>query len=646
MSAPESTLAVKTQNESRAQSLAFALLLAMTVSASGGLILLALRLPAGGSAFSIGPLHFLRGFGLMLAFVLSLALMIEKRSRPSSIALVPVALISLFVQGGAMVAPFADAALLLSLLVLLAKARQRQLLSCKQLGAMLFLGFVIAGAGMAAMVLKGYSHPLAFENALLGRQFRDTLFQASIAGSLQYSHVASIGLDGLVGLNYHTLSHRLIGAFATWSDLPDLMAYSLFVPVVGIPVLIFLVLTSLAVSRQATAVSADPFVAVMALVALALLLNTAALMSIWFSESFVIGLWVLMLALLVMACCEPRKVDFATGASLALLVFLASQAKISVGAILASGVCTWLALSFGIWGFVMAAVFGAMPFLFVYFSSYSQIVSDGGEIFGLFYLYRRVPEIFIAVILGFFIIYRLNKFDVECNKSILKFRISIFVMLLSGFICGVILRLPGLAEAYFVSPALWAVLFYIGFENQVAGWPPKGSFVSRRTIAVVAAILAAVLAILVFTRAKPQRILHAYLDSLGAIAQVSNGEGTRGLLARTVFGQIVDQIEADPTIEAVQVDPRVRQIWDGHEFCWTASFVIPATTRRPMLDGLPPLADHCELPLTYGFADYRPEVSSARILDDAAVCEKAATLSLKRILRVGPDGMTTLNCEN
>lgn len=643
-SVPGNPLASEAEIESRSQTLALALLFAMAVSASGGVILLALRLPAGDSVFSIGPLHVLRGFGLMLVFALSLALMLERRSPPWSIALVPIGLLVLLVQGGVMAGSLADIALALVLSALLVRARQRHVLPHKHFAAMLLLGFTVAGVGMAAMVLKGYAHPLAFENALLSRQFRDTLFHAAIAGSLQHSHIASIGLDGAVGLSYHTLSHRLIGAFATWSGLPDLMAYSLFVPVIGVPVLTFLILASPAASQRSTGPATDPFIGAAVMVALVLLLNTAALMSIWFSESFVIGLWLLMLALFVMASCKPGKVNVATGLGLALLVFLASQAKISVGAILASGICTWLFLSAGMRGLFMAALFGAAPFLFVYFSNYASAVANGGSMLGPFYFYTRFPEVLVAMIVIARVIYRFHRTDMKEGSNTLILRLAIAAMLASGFLCGLLLKLPGSAEGYFVSPALWAALLYIGYEGRLAGWSPRVGWASPRAFAVMAALLATLLAVMVLVKAKPQRLPVAYLRSIEMLAQASGGEGTQGLLRSTVFGQVVEQIQADPTIDAVQVDPRVRQIWDGQDLCWTVSLVIPATTRRPMLEGLPPAADRCELPLTYGFADYRPDVSSARILDDAAVCERAAALSLKRILRVGPEGMTTLNC--
>ena len=82
--------------------------------------------------------------------------------------------------------------------------------------------FLFVGAPAFAVILflwvntLGYANVLEPELAVFGHLKRDTLFHTAVSAMLSRHGVASTGLDGLVPLRYHVLSHLWIGRVAEW----------------------------------------------------------------------------------------------------------------------------------------------------------------------------------------------------------------------------------------------------------------------------------------------------------------------------------------------------------------------------------------------------------------------------------------------
>ena len=97
-----------------------------------------------------------------------------------------------------------------------------------------------AGIGYFLLInSRGYATVLTPELALVGIQHLDTLFHASIANMLVKHGALSTGLDGLVPLKYHVLSHIWLGCISLWLGVSTLEGYYIGAQVIAIPMLLF-----------------------------------------------------------------------------------------------------------------------------------------------------------------------------------------------------------------------------------------------------------------------------------------------------------------------------------------------------------------------------------------------------------------------
>ena len=97
-----------------------------------------------------------------------------------------------------------------------------------------------AGIGYFLLInSRGYATVLTPELALVGTQHLDTLFHASIANMLVKHGALSTGLDGLVPLKYHVLSHIWLGCISLWLGVSTLEGYYIGAQVIAIPMLFF-----------------------------------------------------------------------------------------------------------------------------------------------------------------------------------------------------------------------------------------------------------------------------------------------------------------------------------------------------------------------------------------------------------------------
>lgn len=170
----------------------------------------------------------------------------------------------------------------------------------------------------------------------------DTLFHAAIAAMYGHYGVASVGLDGLVPITYHTLSHKIFAGVATLSGFEALAVYSYVFFAMG-PLLLTFSLAGLACQLNSK-LNFHQALLGMALLLLAIVsvpvFSFAALWDSYFiSESYLLALVLLLVSLSTfIRWVEGGGVGlFQLAASMSLLI-LAGLAKNSVGLV---GICVF-----------------------------------------------------------------------------------------------------------------------------------------------------------------------------------------------------------------------------------------------------------------------------------------------------------------
>lgn len=626
------------------QALGLAVILCGAWTVAAGLLLYALRLPMGSSDHSIGVLHIVRAAGLAFSLMLSLAFALQRRLPAWATGFLPLATAAVLAKLGSSFSLLADIALLTGTAVLTIWALRCLRVERRAAWVAAALGLVFGLAHAATLVRTGYDHPLAFELALVGVQHYDTLFHAAIAGFLDRYGIASIGLDGLVPLSYHVLSHRLIGAFSGWSGLAPISAYSLFVPVVGAPVLTFCLLATVSPAAQGTSSPGSPIVAVGTLALLMAVLGFTGFWSAWVSESYLVSLWLMLLGIIVMARAEnPSGLpDAGTCIMLALLVGLTSMSKISTGAILASGVSLWFVAGrpFTFLRLVAAGLIGCAPFLAIYIGSFSNSSFGSDGIFGIFSYYGLYPKIFLAhSILSATVLYLTYRNLPALAQKERAFSLAILGMTLAALLCGILLKLPSGATTYFAEPGMWAALALLGWQGSLAAW------LQKRAGVFGGAIVLGLVTLLVAVNGNIPKASSAYFRNVATLNEAARGGGTSGLLQHTLFGRIVAAADAAPSVDGVAVDAGAEAFWSGHKFCWASSLVVQATTAKPLLRGMHPVENSCQLTKFYGWLDYNRAQSQATAMNEAELCSHARLTGMQTLLRVEASGsLSRLNC--
>lgn len=204
-----------------------------------------------------------------------------------------------------------------------------------QLGLQALIGGFI-GAVTILFIEQAYTSFDITSKVLAGSVHQDTLFHASIAAMIKNYGVVSTGLNGLVPISYHTLSHAFFAALSIVSHTSILDSYGVGTWTLFAPLLIFSVVASIAILDRAKALDVHRLWATtcLALVGFPYLFSKWLVWESYFiSESYMISLGIFMLTLPLLLKREPSKADI-------LLIFLGASlmtdAKGSVGLVFVS----------------------------------------------------------------------------------------------------------------------------------------------------------------------------------------------------------------------------------------------------------------------------------------------------------------------
>ena len=503
---------------------------------------------------------------------------------------------------------------------------------------------------------RAYSSVIGPETAMAGIQHADPLYHASLASMIAQYGVVSTGLDGLVPVKYHVLSHFWLGHLAKWMGVPATYAYMIGPQVIGIPLLYF----SLAASTAHVAAIRRGAVAQLAPVGVILI--PFALLSIadvwgWFSflisESYQLSLILLLLSVPIMV--RLASVPFYEAGWLALgaliaSAFLISLSKVSVGLVFTAGIAVLVLRSSGRWlkGMLIAGAIGGLGLAAMLLRTMSS-AKEATTAWDPGHFLRVYPDgsrgnlvACLALLAAAAWLWRRADRQTQILVEVAVAMVSV------ALVPALLLRIDGGSADYFMNVGTWVAV--VAGAAALAG---SGLMRHYGMAAVIGATVASLVAMAFADgKASGPRTLDARADKL--IAQLGGpaapavrpgwvwplGGGRLANLAKVVdaspASQIRRQLVASGTLGQrdvlVHVLPDNMAYWKLSTYhCRNAPLLIPAVFGMPMLLGLPPASIRCDDLLYYGYPDYDRARSTARSLPDPALCDAARERGFKRV---------------
>ncbi len=510
----------------------------------------------------------------------------------------------------------------------------------ENIGWSILSALILACAITASVYEKGYISPLASELSLAGAQHRDTLYHAAISGILHNTGVVSIGLDGLVPLSYHVLSHRLLGSFVAWSGSDYLSGHYLFFYIVGLPLLFALLLEAIASLRASGWFPLTPLNGTILFLCWPIVFSAFNFASYFSSESYLLSLIIMISAVpLIFAWTDTDNTVLSRlmlGLCLMLAVYLTASSKISTGAVFMSGV-TFLVVAndkFRPAGFILAAIIALTPFLISFFSFGAASGENQIAISPFHYLANwqkdAVFHLILTIVTGVLVWKSLPE-----NPRMKLVVFSFATMLVAAITSSMLLALPAGAEGYFANPGMWISLVLIGMlippMSIADAWP------LRKQSAIAVLTLFAVTLVDTDRWRVGDRIESDFALIRNAAAEAAQDPSpSRSLVSSSILGLIKKQVLAAASTNKgnllVFMSPEFHEFWAQNEICWAQSFVVPALTAQPMLKGLPPKGANCELTPYYGISSYDAEASSSEFLSIEQICKASLERGYSNVL--------------
>ncbi|QKI75529.1 hypothetical protein [Achromobacter xylosoxidans] len=452
-----------------------------------------------------------------------------------------------------------------------------------------------------AHVFMGFEYSTSLTLGLINR---DSLFHTAISGMYQLYGVASVGLDGLVPISYHTLSHKLLAGLGIVSGLDALASYAQFYFLLG-PLLLVFSLAGLAKQFRPDMPFSQALIAISLLCLLLAATPAFSAAAFWpsfvESESFLVALVLLSASLAaLMQWLQDGRSSTSSLLYALVLLLLASASKVSVGAV---GFCAYLLL--GLWHartwrywLLLLASLGLLYLLqlnasiaraheisafvpFDFIDRYTSPLTAGetGPMSVQLFLTLHFLPVWLTLLTGF-----------ACRKAYWK---SVDIVLLAGMLApGLFLTLTwslvGGSVYYFsaVCSMIALSLFVRALPDRL--FPFRGQGRVWVAILSIGAICAAALC-----------MEHTIRNTRGIAAVQSQPEKLVDL--STIVKQLHAVCDGTPRKTILVIDnPQVLVSKIGCHAYW----FFPAVAQRPILDGLPDLKLCPNLETLYGLADY------------------------------------------
>jgi hypothetical protein len=506
---------------------------------------------------------------------------------------------------------------------------------------------------------RAYASVLTPELALTGIHQMDTIFHASIANMIVKYGALSTGLDGLVPIKYHVLSHIWLGCVSHWLGVSTLEGYAIGGQVIGVPILLFSLSVAIHLFRRAGEGPASGALMTLGSLLLLFVVDLLGWTHYLVSESYFLAMILFLLTLPLLAEIADTERRHRLSLQLAALGvggLLILLSKISVGAVLAGGVgfLLWRRMGMTPLGLIKLVV----PLLLLMILAIA-VISPGADLLlqslkplGFIREHPRgaLPNIAANLVLlglAFQVWRRGTERDKRCAEAA-------GVVAVAGIAVALLVNLPGGADYYFVNVGAWTAIVFV---CAYGGASFEKTFPNPRAPGfVVAAILLVALA----TGEKRQSAyrLGTMFAELQSRVRLVNGQSasaetttSQRLIALLTPGHqaryaLASDIKRTPGAQARQtllalgiaeahrgavfVPPDNVAFWTIAVECRADPFFVPAILGVPMLKGLNPPALQCPKEPYYGFTDYKDATSESR--DDQQLCARAAPWKLDTVL--------------
>jgi hypothetical protein len=504
-------------------------------------------------------------------------------------------------------------------------------------------GLILAIFHVSMLMDLGYSQPLALEAALIGTQHKDTLFHAAISGSLLETGITSAGLDGASPLAYHVLAHRIAAGLSGWIGTSPLNAFSLFMPIIGGPLVVFHLLWTSAVIAPGSRGGLSAAFALLGLLGWVLFCTDFILHSFLISESYLVSLWALLGALAIIGSTRWHKTGYTVtlGLSLAVAVLLACLAKISTGAVLACGVAVffWARAGFGFRGAVAGAIFGLTPFVAVMFLAPVDSGHSEQSFILPFVTLRTYPDMTLGhvILVTAFIAFSLRAFRQKAEVAPVV--LALWTIMLAGVVAVLLIHLEGGSALYFANPAVWAAICLLPLLQIAPPWVANQTPKRQRGVIIV------FIAFLMISGSK--YVIRGFEDYNNLLVEITTLQSENSEMAALSALPLGPVVLAALGTDGVFVSLDATEFWSVTKPCWVASLVVPAVTAKPMLMGRPAPETGCFPNRFYGFGDLDIDRSTQRPMSNDMLCVEAAKRSLQTVTIFEPDGMLQiLRCDD
>ena len=518
----------------------------------------------------------------------------------------------------------------------------------------------LAGFGYFLLInSKGYATVLTPELALVGTQHLDTLFHASIANMLVKHGALSTGLDGLVPIKYHVLSHIWLGCLSLWLGVTTLEGYYIGAQVVAIPMLLFSLVLATHLLRRPGEGLADSALTTLVPLLLLFVADLFGWTSYLVSESYFLAMILFLLSLPLLAEMADDRFRFRLDMRIVALFvvgILILISKISVGMIF------WAAAGFLLWRKAGLTILNLMklapPILLLVWLGTAISSPDTGT-----YVHALSPFSFVRefpngawpnVLANLVLLYGARQVWLSGSPRDKRCAEVFAIIAIGSLIPALLFEIGGGSAYYFANVGTWACIVFVSaygvtiFEKRSPGLAKPGF------------VLAAILLLALATGEKRHSVekLAAQFGDLQARARVLIGKAagepttTRQRIvallapdhpARQALAADVKQTpgaQAKQTLlsmglmqdtrAAVFVPPDNLAFWTTYADCRGNPFFVPAVLGAPMLKGLDPSSLKCARDPYYGFIAYRPDANSEPSTD-SQLCARAMDLGFTAV---------------
>ncbi len=562
-----------------------------------------------------------------------------------------------------------------------------------------FVSFLLANALQNADV---FSQP----RALGGLLQIDTLYHAAMASMIMEHGVPSIGIDGVVPMRYHVLSHVWFGHLGQITGVDMLTAYVIGRQVVLLPLMVFgslLLMQAVAGQREGQSEGESEGGSWTALASYLIVMALFSILdwnSYMVSESHIVGMILLFFAILSI---HRRRCDLSGYLPILVIflcIFLASAAKISSGFVLYLGVMFVLlvparmseiiAVSLEPLSGTTRTVAGMKQALRVVVAASRDVLKLGLPVMGEGLRRLGLAKVSLVVLLSVLLLIFVKRFILEGSQvdvtrfypfyffrffkvAVLNFGVVAAALWLCLWqrpeawnrpLCHLlaVIMLAGLVPALLFRIAYGNGYYFINISALLAVPVLAAWLAGRREWASprlrVAAALAVLLAVpLHIVLSGSYRAYTRLQDRLETVLTGRSSAETHGPLNLDRLVRIADAARQTPLArmrDAIvgQRDRSLRQIVylmpgvdDANPYaCQLRPFFVPAITGLPRLMGRPD--GQCDTGPHYGFVDYTLAPRVAEPVTDDKICAAAQLRSFAHVIVVDdPQRARRLACK-